>query len=65
VKLHLLPADGEIPVVQLLRHGVEAIAEIEVDERRLFVLYLIESGRLLELAAQIGAKLRSVRRNVQ
>src|SRR6185312_2344630 len=53
VKLYLLLADGERAVVQLLRHGVQAVREIEVDERRLFVLYLVESGRLLKLAAQI------------
>jgi hypothetical protein len=35
VKLDLLLADGEIAVVQLLRHGVQAGVEIEVDERAL------------------------------
>ncbi len=54
MKLHLLLADGEIAVLQLLRHGVEAIVEIEVDERAFAVLQLVEGGRLLELAAQIG-----------
>ncbi len=43
VKLHLLFADGEIAVIQFLRDGVEAIAEIEVDKRWLLVLHLVES----------------------
>jgi hypothetical protein len=54
VKLDLLFTDGEIAVVQLLGHGVKAIAEIEVDERTLLVLHLIERRSLLELAAQVG-----------
>jgi hypothetical protein len=54
VKLDLLFADSEVAVVQLLRHGVKAIAEIEIDERTLLVLDLIQRGRFLELATQVG-----------
>jgi hypothetical protein len=32
MKIDLLFADGEIPVLQQLRHGIEATIEIEVDE---------------------------------
>ena len=54
MKLDLLLADGEIAVVKLLRHGVETVTEIEVDERRLLLLHLIKRGCLLEMAAQVG-----------
>jgi hypothetical protein len=54
VKLDLLLTDGEIAVVQLLRHGVQAIAEVEVDERALLVLDFIQGRRFLELTTQVG-----------
>jgi type IV secretion system protein VirB4 len=50
----LLLADGEIAVLQLLRNGVEAIREIEVNERRFLVFHLVESRCLLKLPTQIG-----------
>ena len=53
MKLDLLLTDSEISVVELLRHGVQAIAEIEVDERTLLVLDFIQGRRFLELAAQV------------
>ena len=54
MKVHTLLADGEISVVQLLRDRIEAGVVVEVDERSLAVLQLVERGRLLELAAQVG-----------
>ena len=54
MKVHALLADRQIAVVQLLRHGVEAGVEIEVDKRAFAVLQLIEGRRFLKLAAQIG-----------
>ena len=47
-------ANGEIAVVQLLRHRVQAGVVIEVDERALLVLHLVQRRGLLELAAQVG-----------
>src|SRR5665213_2414842 len=54
VELDLLLTDGEIAVVQLLRHRIQAIREIEVDERWLFVLHLVQRRRFLKLPAQVG-----------
>ena len=54
MEFDLLLADGQIPVLQLLRHGVKPTVEIEVDERAFAVFQLVERGRLLELAAQVG-----------
>ena len=54
MKLDFLLADGEVAVVELLRHGVETVTEIEVDERRLLLLHLIKRGCLLEMAAQVS-----------
>ena len=54
MKFNFLLADGEIPVVQKLRYGVEPAIEIEVDERWFFILHFIERGRFLELTAQVG-----------
>jgi len=54
MEFNLLLADGQIPVLQLLRHGVKPTVEIEVDERAFAVLQLVERGRFLELATQVG-----------
>ena len=55
VKLDLLLTDGEVAVIKFLRHRVETVTEIEVDERSAFSSFvLVKSGRFLEVAAQIG-----------
>ena len=54
MKLDLLLADGQVAVIQFLRHGVESVVVVEVDERAFPVLQLIERRRLLKLATQIG-----------
>ena len=48
MEFDFLFADGQIPVLQLLRHGVKSTVEIEVDERAFAVLQLVERGRLLD-----------------
>lgn len=54
MEFNFLLADCEIPALQLLGHGVKPVAEIEVDERALFILQLIESRCFLEYTAQVG-----------
>ena len=54
MEVHALLTDRQIPRLQLLRDGIQAGVVIEVDERSLAVLQLVEGGRLLKLAAQIG-----------
>jgi hypothetical protein len=54
MKIDFLFPDLQIAVIQLLRHRVQAIIEIEVDEGRLLVLHLIQGWCLLELPTEIG-----------
>ena len=54
MEFDFLFADGQIPVLQLLGHGVKSTIEIEVDERALAVFQLVKRRRFLELAAQVG-----------
>ena len=54
MEVHTLLADRQIARLQLLRYGVQAGVVVEVDERSLPVLQLVERRRLLKLAAQVG-----------
>jgi len=54
VEVDPLLANRKIADENRLGHGVEAVREIEVDERALSILEFIESGSLLKLAAQVS-----------
>ena len=54
MKLHPLFAYCEIPVFELLGHGIQTIVEVEVNEGGLAVFHFIEGSSLLELATQVG-----------
>ena len=54
MELNLLLANGEIAALQLLRHRVQPVVVVEVDERGLLVLHLIQSRGLLKLPTQVG-----------
>jgi len=52
-ELDSLSADGEIPVLQLLRDCIETVAVVEVDKGALLVFQFIECRGFLKLAAQV------------
>ncbi len=54
MELNLLLTDGEIAALQLLRHCVQSVVVVKVDERGLLVLHLIQSRGLLKLPTQIS-----------
>ena len=53
MKLDLLLADREIAVVKLFRNGIKTVAVVEVDQRALLVLQLIERWGFLKLSTQV------------
>jgi hypothetical protein len=51
LELNALLADGEIAVVNGFRDGVEAVVVVEVDERPLAILQLVECRGFLKVTA--------------
>ena len=54
MELNLGFADRYVPVLEELGDGIESVGEIEVDERTLAVLQLVDDRRFFELALEIG-----------
>ena len=54
MEVHALLANSEVSVIEFLGNRVEATVVVEIDERALAILRLIENRRFLELPSQIS-----------